>query len=276
MLTRIILGLQRHPIRVVVEAGIAFAALWTALEATQSFLQFTLIGGAKFGVLLGISLVVGVFRALPTNKRSAIIPGTSARLTITYGNLFHERGVIAVPVNEYFDCLMGDHVSPNSVHGQAIAILFHGDARRFERAVRDALANVGGESVIRSSGLQVKYPIGTTAFLATGAPSVLAFALATTDVTNLKVSADVTQMWRALHGLWENARVHCNDSVLSVPLVGGGLSGVMLAPQQLLALIVMSLSSETRRQRICGHIRICLLEDVREKTDIDLAFQLLS
>ena len=272
---RLLIGFHRHPIRVAVETGVAFAAFWTLVDASQAFLQFSLGGWPRFLMLIALSVLTGAWRAAPSGSRTVRIPGSNSRLTVVYADLFSERGIVAVPVNEYFDCLLGAHVSARSVHGQAITTLFAGDAALFELRVDEALAHAPSQLVTRPSGRQRRYPIGTTAYLATGKPSVIAFVLTTTDTVSLKVSADVPQMWQALHGLWAGARIHCNDRPLSVPLIGGGLSGVGLSPQHLLSLLVISAATEMRRNRICADIRICLLESVRSATDIDSALQLV-
>ena len=275
ILKRALIGIQRRRVRVVVESGVAFAALWTLVDATQSFLQFQFGGWPRYVAFIVLSVVAGVWRAVPPDSRTVRIPGSNSRLTVTYADLFAEKGIIAVPVNDFFDCLVGAHVAPHSVHGQTITKVFGGDSMAFQTAVVRALSGVPFERIPRKSGCEHRYPLGTVAYLQTGQPSVLAFALTTTDLGSLKVSANVPQMWLALAGLWNGARIHCNDRPLSVPLVGGGLSGVGLSPQHLLSLIVTSATAEMRRDRICADIRICLREDVRSETDIDAALALI-
>lgn len=275
LLKRAAIAFRRHPFRIFAESGVAFGALWTLLEALSTMGDLPIRGLWKVVCLVLASAVIGIYRALPATQVSKVIPGTNTTLTITYADLFAESDLIVVPVNEYFDCLIGEHVSEKTVHGQTITRLYRGDSKAFERDVEKGLQNAVGTQVERTSGRQTKYPIGTTAYLPRGGPSVLAFALATTDVRTLKASADATQMWNALLGLWQSARQYCNGLALSVPLVGGGSSGVGLPPQQLLALIALSAAAETRREKVCSHIKICLMESVRDHTDIESIFLLL-
>lgn len=153
--------------------------------------------------------------------------------------------------------------------------MFNGDSDAFEKAVDAGLSGIPYEVVTRTSGRSHRYAIGTTAYLGVGRPHILAFVLTNTNLATLKVGADVPKMWRALGGLWQAARVHCNDTPLALPLVGGALAGVGLSPQHLLSLIVMSAATETRQKRICADIRVCLMPALRGETDIDAAFQLL-
>jgi hypothetical protein len=272
---RILLGIRRHPIRFLVESGVAFAAGWSLIEPLQAFLSLPVAGWSRLLVLAAVALSVGAARVAPPDSKSVSIPGTTARITIAYRDLFAERGVIAVPVNEFFDSALGAHVSPRSVHGQVITQLFDGDSKKFDAAADAALASVASETVQRESGRTRKYPVGTAAFLHLGKPSVLAFVLTETDLETLKVRADVPRMWTALAGMWQAARIHCNDAPLAVPLVGGGLAGVGLSSQQLLSTIVMSAAAESRQKRICAAIHICVLPQQRGDTDIESALALV-
>ena len=275
-LERLTIGLRRHPVRFAIEVGVSLSAMWSLIEPAQAFLQLSLGGWPRFSVLLVAAVLIGAWRAMPSDSKTARIPGTTSCITIQYSDLFAERGVIAVPVNDFYDSAIGPHVSARSVHGQTIAHLFNGDGSAFEKAVDASLAGIPYQVVTRTSGRSHCYPIGTTAYLGIGRPNILAFVLTNTDLNTLKVEADVPKMWKALHGLWETARVHCNDTPLALPLVGGALAGVGLSPQHLLSLIVMSAASETRQKRICADIRICLIPALRGQTDIDAAFQLLN
>ena len=275
-LQRVALGIRRHPIRIIVESGVAFAAFWAVLDPIQSMLAIQMTGWSRFLSLVATAFIAGVLRATPVDSGSAPIAGSTTRLSISYRDLFDERGVIAVPVNEYFDSALGPHVSPKSLHGQLITHIFGGDSAHFDAAVDANLTSQPLEQINRPSGRSRRFAVGTTAFLPTGRPSVLAFVLAHTDRDTLKASADVPQMWSALSGLWQAARIHCNETPLALPIVGGGLSGVGLSAQHLLSLIVMSASHETHRQRICADIHICISPHLRAETSIEAALQLLS
>jgi hypothetical protein len=274
---RIALGFSRHPLRFLLETGVAFAAGWSLIEPMLAFFpKGSVAGWPHFLTLAALAVAVGVARVTPADSKTANIPGTTSRLTISYRDLFAESGIIAVPVNEFFDSSIGAHVSPLSVHGQVITQLFGGDSERFDKAVDAALTSATPELVVRRSGRDRKYPVGTTAYLTTGRPSVLAFVLTATDLTTLKVSADVPQMWTALDGLWRVARTNCNDAPLAVPLVGSGLAGVGLSPQELLSVIVMSAAAASRQRRICANIHICILPQQRSRTSIEAALSLIT
>ena len=275
-LGRLLLGVRRHPIRLLLESGVGYLALWGLLEPAQAFLQLNLASTPKFALLVGASLTIGLWRMLPANRASRQIAGTTTSLSIEYADVFDQRGVVAVPVNEFIDCEVGQHVSSASLHGQVIARFYNGDSNAFATATESALGDTPFDVVQRKSGRTQRFAVGTTLYLQTGQLATIPFVLTRTDPSTLKAHATVVEMWQALSGLWNAARIHCRDRPLVIPLIGGGLSGVGLSPQHLLSLLVISASSESRAKRICGEIRICLAEHLRESTDISLAMQLLN
>jgi hypothetical protein len=62
-------------------------------------------------------------------------------------------------------------------------------------------------------------------------------------------------MWRAMHKVWERARVESGGHPLNLPLVGSGLSGLGLPTRDLLNLIVLSAITETKASEVIrqGH-----------------------
>lgn len=93
-------------------------------------------------------------------------------------------------------------------------------------------------------------------------------ALTRTDLKTLKASAGVPELWRALSGLWQAARVHSNGQPVCLPLIGSGLAGVGLPPGRLLELVLISLAQETKREHVANHFKIVLAPRLLD--DIDL------
>lgn len=104
---RLAIGLRRHPVRLALEVGVALSAMWSLIEPAQAFLQLPLGGWPRFSVLLVAALLIGAWRAMPPDSKTARIPGSTSRITILYSDIFAERGVIAVPVNDFFDSAIG-------------------------------------------------------------------------------------------------------------------------------------------------------------------------
>ncbi len=266
---RLKIGLRRHPFRAVVEAGLVFGVVWTAADAIDNaYPTLEVNSPAKLGVLVAGCLLVGIVRAVPLRSISHRIGGSNSRLTVRFGDLFNEPGVRVIPVNEFFDAELGEHVSASTLHGQILARLYGGDAHRFIQDVGAKLPAAQGVEVPRPDGRTLRFPLGTAVHTKFNAERYLLLAFARTDVQTRKAHASVQDMWSALEGLWSAARIHSNGSPIALPLLGSGQSGVGLPPQLLLNVIVTAALAETRRQRIASEIVVVVHDDFF--SDIDL------
>lgn len=272
---RLKVGLRRHSLRAVGEAGLAFGAAWTGMDALDSVYPALAVDTPLALATLALAcLLAGVVRALPPRGISHRIGGTNSRVSVRFGDIFQEPGVRVIPVNEFFDCELGEHVSPVTLHGQIIHRLYGGDAERFARDVDERLPSAAAVSIPRADGRSLSYPLGTTVQVKFNQERYLLVAFAKTDPQTRKAHASVQDMWTALEGLWKSARIHSNGDAIVLPLLGSGQSGVGLPPQQLLTLILAAAIAETKRQRIGREIVVVIQEDFFEDVDLN-AFEAL-
>ena len=143
----------------------AYGALWTVVESFGAFFENSEPGGILgYAAIVFFSVVFGIWRCWPKNHIELQIPGSDSSIEITFGDIFKGGSVIVIPVNEYFDGLLGDHVSKKSLHGQFIKNVLGGQSDTFDRLTSNALKSVEPkEHVQRDSGRTSKYPIGTVA-----------------------------------------------------------------------------------------------------------------
>jgi hypothetical protein len=273
---RIQVGLRRYPFRWIVEASVVYAAAWSGLEPLFGLLGLAAPGESAYATLVVLSLVLGVWRALPPLEVSGRIAGSNTTVMLSFGNIFATTGVRCVPVNEFFDSELGSPVSPHSLHGQLLATELGGHPDAFDRQVAIALADARSTSRQRAKGKPLQYAIGTTAELDVGGTPYILFALAHTDPVTNKASATVNDMWQALDGLWSRARDVSNGRTIVVPLVGGGLSGVGLPPQHLLVILLVSFASATKAKRVGSSLHVVLHESLFPDLDLRAAFSLLA
>jgi len=242
---------------------------WTIIESISFFLSSAEVSGAsRYLLLVGLSICVGLWRAWPLGKVEIPIANSDTTVVISFGSLFATETHIAVPVNEYFDSLLGDHVARTSVHGQFIQNTLGGQSTSFDQLVQDDLSGVACEDVARTTGNCRAYKIGTTAVANISDRKYFLVAFAKTDIQTLKASASVHELWDALAGLWDRVRISSNGEAVAIPLIGGGLSGIGLPPAHLLNLILESILVATKKQKITGTIHIVLPENLKQ--DIDL------
>jgi hypothetical protein len=218
--------------------------------------------------MLGVALAIGLWRTIPRSTVRLHLKAIDTKITVGFGDLFESPGVKVVPVNEFFDSDLGDHVAHRSLHGQLISRLFSGHPASFNALVDAELANVPHDVVSRASGRQKRYFIGTTPMITAGEQPFLLLALCHTDLGTLKASCDVPTLWMALSGLWAAVRNRAGGRPVVVPLIGGGLAGIGLPPSQLLQIIVLSLVTASRQSNLVSPITIVLPQDRFDEIDL--------
>ena len=244
--------------------------LWGTIEPLGSFFaNFKLEGPLWYGAMLSISVLSGLWRCWPRRSIELKIPASDSSLEVTFGDIFDGQGVVVIPVNEYFDGSLGDHVSPKTLHGLFIKNILGGQSDSFFDLTSQALASTESEQVQRPSGRGQKYPIGTVACVDVNEKRFLLTALSQTDINTLKASASVPQLWDCLAGTWRGARDSSNGDSIKVPLIGSGLSGVGLPPQNLIEIIVTSFLYYTKKQKIADKVTLVLHPRLREEIDLE-------
>lgn len=246
-----------------------YGALWTVIESVSAFEdKLKPTGAVAYGVLILLSVAVGSWRAWPARRVEIRIPTSDSSIAIEFGDIFSKDGCIAIQVNEFFDSLLGEHVSPHSLHGLFIRDVLGGLSASFDALVTSALTNVPYEAVSRPNGNPKRYQIGTTASIDVNSKRFLLFAFAKTDIATLKASATVHEFWDALSGLWEAVRVRSNGNPVFVPLLGTGLSGVGLPERQLLELLILSFVYHTKKNKITKQVTVVLHPSLRRTIDL--------
>lgn len=270
-LRHLAIGISRHPLRIPFSAFLSYSVLWTILESA-SFLIADLKprGWLTFSTMVAVSIIIGICRVLPKRSVTIWIKSIDTRINARFGDLFSQEGMKVIPVNEYFDSELGDHVSPRSIHGQLIAQYFSGHPASFDALVDSDLTSTTVEHVDRTTGRQNRYSIGTTAMISTGGDRFLLLALCLTDLTTLKASCDVPQLWNALSGLWPAVRNRAGGAPISIPLIGGGLSGIGLPPSLLAQLIILSIVNANRANHIGSAITLVLPYDRFDEIELDI------
>jgi len=225
-------------------------------------------GAYWYAAILLVSVVTGLSRCWPREHIKLQIPASDSSIEIRFGDIFEDVGIIVVPVNEYFDGSLGDHVSENSLHGLFIRDVLGGQSSTFFDLTSKALESVEAEEVQRKSGQIKKYPIGTVARVDINQKRYLLAALSRTDLKTLKASATVHELWECLTGIWQGVRNFSNGNCVKIPLLGSGLSGIGLPPKNLIQIIVTSFLYCTKQQKIADEVTLVLPS--RLKGEIDL------
>lgn len=263
------ISLSKHPIALVGHAFIAFSVAWTTTEALSHFFGWAALKSIDWFVVIIIASVAYSIYSIWRPARVVIsVPMSDVSVEIAFGDLFEQDGVVAIPVNEFFDSEVGLPVSAKSLHGIFLQRCFGGHADAFDRQLAAKLNGKDAEVVTRQQGKGQRFQIGTCAATEAAGRRFLAFAFTRTDIATCKASADVPQMFAALAGLWKAARAELGGDPLNLPLVGSGLSGVSLPARELLNIIILSFLDETKRQVIAHKLRIVLTWDRLSEVDL--------
>ena len=261
----------RHAKAFLLWAGATYGYLWILVESLGFFFQgISLAGFFWYGVLLISSASVGVWRALPAQRVEISIAASDSSFKIRFGNIFEGEGVIVIPVNEYFDGDLGDHVSTNSLHGKFIASVLGGQSEAFFRLTQAALAEIepAATGVKRTSGQCTRYPIGTVARMEINQKKYLLAALSQTDLDSLKASATLEDLMACLSGIWAGIREYSGGMPVNVPLVGSGLSGVGLPPTKLIEIIMTSFLYQTKERKVADKVTLVLPHQMGAQIDL--------
>ena len=265
----IFVGIKHHPWRAFIYLFASFSVLWTLVEGFTYFIpSLDLRGTASLIAVAAIGIIYTVAMIRRPSKIEIAIRHTNTRIEIKFGDLIKEDGFRVIAVNEFFDSEIGLPVSAKSLHGNFLSKCFGEHSQAFDQIIDEELKDSPGKNITRPQGKTRKYPIGTTATVPVNNDHYLCFALTKTEIDTCKACADVPTLWQALIGLWQKARISVGGSVLVLPLVGSGLSGISIPTRELLDLVVLSVITESKRRQITTCIRIILTPDRYNEVDL--------
>ena len=246
-------------------------ALWTVIEILDHFFPSSKLGGlTHLLAVLSLCIFMGGLRAFPRKRIEFPIPITDSSFEIRFGDIFEREGVIVIPVNEYFDGELGDHVSTRSLHGKFIKKKLGGRSEEFISRTHDALVEIDskGTHMTRSSGQTVRYEIGTVARMFVNDQVYLLSALTHTNRTTLEAFATLGDLWTCLSGVWKGIRRYSGGMPVSIPLIGSGLSGVGLPREILVEIIIQSFIYYTKKEKVADKVTLVLPQSLRWTFDL--------
>jgi hypothetical protein len=262
-------GIYKHPLKLAGHVFACFSVIFTVVKAIGQFFPTVQIHGPyALGVALIASTAYGLKMVWKPSETSICIANCNASIEIIFGDIFDQDGIRAIAVSEFFDTKLGRPVSDQSLHGAFLKRCFGGYQDAIDSQLENQLANVESSTVPKVEGKIKCYAIGTTALIRVNDDSYLLYALAKADPTNCKVYSNVELMWRALHQLWQRARVECNGHPVNLPLVGSGLAGLGFTTRDILNLIILSAITETKAREVTPTIRIVLRRDRFAEIDL--------
>ena len=183
------------------------------------------------------------------------------KLTIKKGNLFDQKGIIVIPVNDYFDTHVGDGViDPKSVHGQFINNLFHDRITELDEKIAKSLKEQGltGErKKQRVIGNIASYPLGTCAVVHDGGNRNVCVVTTEFDDDNVAhLTRDKLSV--VMNGLFNHLESIAGTDMMSMPIVGAGNARLNRSAERILHYLVDYFDFSLSEKKILGGVQIVI------------------
>ncbi|MCS5723479.1 DUF6430 domain-containing protein [Herbiconiux sp. CPCC 203406] len=191
------------------------------------------------------------------------IPNTKIR--VVRGDLFKQGTHIVVGTCDTFDTAF-PFISPNSVQGAYLNEVYRGDVGSLDAALNEQLVAAHPVETIGKAGKTVRYEVGTVIPLRAQALRHFFVAYTTMDLNN-KAHGTADGLWKSLGNLWSSVRVNSNGTTVSIPVIGGGLSGLspVLPSEDAIRFIALSFIIASRADPVCEELRIVALPALYDK-----------
>ena len=264
------LGLSKKLKRFFLITPVTHGILWGVFEPLRTFFpEIPIRGWTGYASLIVVSCLAGIVACFSRNLVLIKIPNSDSSITVKFGDIFDAKGLVVIPVNEFFDSELGVHVSKTSIHGQFVIRVEDAEVNDLKSLLTQNISSNPLGEVNRNTGRNFKYPIGTYSHLDVSVGRFLLVALSKTDVDTLKASATIRDLWECFEGTWDGSRIHSNGEPVYVPLFGSGLSGVGLPPKMLVNLILTSFLYYTKKAKIADHVTLVLPMKFKHIIDLE-------
>jgi len=220
--------------------------------------------------IISINLLISLL-TIQNKKKLVVDLTTQVKANIYYGDIFLNDGIIVIPVNEYFDMIVDDKIiSSNTLHGHFVKQFFGGNDKDLKQQITKSLS---GEIPIennnsRKQGNKKRYPLGTVAQVKKGNKIFYLVALTRFNGNN-RAEVKKSEYQRVLCDLFDYIEQYSQGSQVSIPLIGGGHSGIDLSKQKLLQFLLFSIALNDKLTLING-INIVLHKSIENDIDLNI------
>jgi hypothetical protein len=275
---RIYIGVISSPIKLFTTVFFIYSAAWVLLEPIVALVPEAspyLVGINRFAILVGFSLIIGLWQiARPTVVSFQF---QNNKISIEFGDLFKQEGFKVIPVSRYMN---ETEVVSSSL--QAKVIRKYLESNEGTKGIEDYLKSLDKglerkphEIIERGAerGIERYYPLGTSALIDNRNEQYLLIAITETELAGHipENNCSTTNLWIALETFWKEMPVVLRGQNISIPLLGGGISGIRLSPNHLLAMNILAiLNAIVDKGKITnGEIKIILHPQYLDKIDLN-------
>ena len=220
-----------------VEAFGTLASLATLIAFVYKWdtANISLCGTFLFAIF--IILVCGCYALYQIQPKNSItLLMRDFRINISFGDLFSKKGIVVIPVNEFFDTIVDDQIiAHKTIHGQFIDKYFANNIQDLDNMISQALAGKANATprYQRNHAKPTPYPIGTCIDIVHNGVTYVLFALThfnEQDVAYL----DRKEFGEAIRGLMTHLHDMNNDRTVNMPVIGTGMSKMQRSHQRVL------------------------------------------
>ena len=189
---------------------------------------------------------------------------------IYYNDLFQAKGIVVIPVNDYFDTIVDDKIiSSNTIHGKFINKFFKDNEKELKRQINKSLSSIEviETNLSRKLGNKKRYPLGTVAIVKQENKTFFLLAL-TRFNANHRAEITKSEYQRVIMQLFDFTEQYSQGFKINIPLIGNGHSGTELSEQKLLEFILFSITLNDKLTLLNG-VDIILYKDVKDKIDLN-------
>lgn len=215
-----------------------------AIGAISAFIgAFSWLGNSSYNLreqiiagvgILFVSSMYALFQMCPS-KSIKICINDALPLIIEFGDLFEKKGVVVIPMNDYFDTIVDNKIiATNTIHGMFIERLFKGRVSDLNSKITKALKDTRAENVKRAQGKIKRYPLGTCAVITEGENTYILTALSKFDDDN-HASIPLQEYGNIINGVITQAATIANNRPVYMPLLGSGQGGIQKSAQKILS-----------------------------------------
>lgn len=219
--------------------------------------------------ILLVSALYALITVWPKNKIKLKLT-EKVKVEVFFGDLFSAKEIIVIPVNEYFDTIVDDKIiSSKTLHGIFVKNYFGGNEADLKKQISNSLNSVEHVKVNsgRSAGNKKRYPLGTVCQVKK--EDKIFFLVALTKFNeNERAEVKNSEYQRVLCDLFSYIEQNSQGRSISIPLIGGGHSGVSLSKQKLLEFLLFSIGLKDNLTLV-GGVNIVLHKSIKNEIDLN-------
>jgi hypothetical protein len=193
----------------------------------------------------------------------------NTRIRVVKGDLFAEEVEhLVITTCDTFDTATPNIIARESLQGQALERIYDNDIAKLDADLTAALQNTKSSGNITKTGKTVQFPVGTVAVIEHPRRKLYFVAVTKMDENN-NAQGTTEGLWTSLNRLWEAIGHSSNNRTVCMPVIGGGLSRIsnIVPIQDSLRFAILSFMFASRKNVVCGELRIVLLPKDYAKLD---------